>query len=82
MSRIASCSSLVNGWMFMKFSSLNLIRKVWTLVSGMGHMNGGIVLVGDVGGLGIANWGGRWRVTRKCSKLRCNCMLEWHTLVH
>jgi hypothetical protein len=48
---MASCSSLVSGWTLMKFSLLNLIRKVWTLVSGMGYMDWGIVLVGDGGGL-------------------------------
>jgi hypothetical protein len=79
---MASCSSLVSGWTLMKFSLLNLIRKVWTLVSGMGYMDWGIVLVGDGGGLWIAHWGGRWRVTRKWSELRCNCMLVRHTLVH
>ena len=33
---MVSCSSLVSYWMLMKFNSLNLVRKVWMLVSYMG----------------------------------------------
>ena len=65
--------------MLMKFTSLNLVRKAWILVSGMGYMTWMVVLIGDVGDLRRANWGGRWRVTRKWSELRCNCVLVWHT---
>ena len=67
---MTSCSSLISYWILIKFSSLNLIRKSWVLVSGMGYMNWGIVLVSDVGGLQIADcklgWEaeGFWEVVR------------------
>lgn len=48
--------------MLKKFNSLNLVRKTWIFVSGMGYVNWRVVLVGNVGGLWIANWVGRWRV--------------------
>ena len=41
--------------MLMNFNSLNLVREAWILVSNMGYMNWGIVLVGDARGLWTAN---------------------------
>ena len=59
---VASCSSLVSCWMLTRFNSLNLTRTTWILVFGMGYMDWGVVLVGDVGGLGTVNWGGGGRL--------------------
>ena len=48
--------------MLIKFNSFNLVKKAWIVVSDMGYMNWGVVLVGDARGLRIANYSGRWRV--------------------
>ena len=37
------------------------------------------MLVGDARGMRTANWGGRWKVIRKRSGLRCDCVLVRHT---
>lgn len=76
---VASCSSLVSFWMLMKFSSLNLTRKTWILVSRMGYMDWGVVLVGDVGGLGTVNWGGGGRLLGNGPN--CGVIACWYNIL-
>lgn len=54
-SGVQGCNMLVSCWMFMRFSLLNFMMKVWKFASGMGHVNHGGVLVGVVEGLHTNN---------------------------